>query len=84
MGRVLLRLVGSTTGGNIIDGGLTFSNLGGSFLGELILADGSDSTSCGDIYLSVSLLVPEPSTLVLSIVGLLGLALVGGRRRRNR
>ncbi|MFA7345655.1 MAG: autotransporter-associated beta strand repeat-containing protein [Terrimicrobiaceae bacterium] len=74
-----LTLGGATTGGNLIAGGLSASNYGGGFSGELILADGTAGTSLGDIYLHV---VPEPSTVLLSGLGLT-VVLFGIRRRQN-
>ncbi len=72
-----LTLGAAVTGGNLIDTGLTASNFGGGFGGNLILADGSSGTSVGDIYLQI---VPEPSTVILTGIGL-AVALFGFRRR---
>ena len=78
----------ATTGGNLITTGLTVSNFGVGFTGDLILADGSAGTSAGDIYLSVMnqvvvSAVPEPSTLALGALGLIGLGLAAWRKRRR-
>ncbi|MFA7342759.1 MAG: autotransporter-associated beta strand repeat-containing protein [Terrimicrobiaceae bacterium] len=73
-----LTVGGITTGGNLITGGLTASNYGGSFSGELILADGTAGTSAGDIYLHV---VPEPATWGLLASGLTTVLVL--RRRRQ-
>jgi len=73
---------GATTGGNFITSGLTVANVGGGLFGNLILADGSSGTSAGDIYLSVteaSSAVPEPSTLALALLGLVGVSLLARR-----
>jgi autotransporter-associated beta strand protein len=75
-----LTLGGATAGGNLITGGLTVSNLGGSFSGDLILADGSAGTSAGDIYLHV---VPEPSTYEMLFASL-GILLLRSRIRARK
>jgi autotransporter-associated beta strand protein len=72
-----LTLGASVDGGTLITGGLTTSNYGGGFSGDLILADGTFGTSAGDIYLNV---VPEPSTFALLGAGVLAL----GWRARSR
>lgn len=76
-----LTIGGVTTGGNLITAGLTASNFGGMFTGNLILADGSAGTSAGDIYLQV-LVIPEPGTFAMLISGVGMLTLF--RRRSHR
>lgn len=59
---------GLTLTGQMITGGLTFSNLAGS--GSLIMGDGVTG-DLGDIYLEVAG-IPEPATLALGFLAVLG------------
>jgi fibronectin-binding autotransporter adhesin len=67
----------TVNGSGVITAGLTFSNLAAGKTGTLILGNGTNGGTSGDIYLSV---VPEPSSALLAGLG----SCLLFRRRRNR